>query len=107
MVEETESKRETSFLLRTIEELHAGEDGLENLGKLVGSVISAPRVNFSLSLFLMYSRYFHRRYYLLLFGKYPTWSGMRESECFVEYPTGREKGVRGGYWEWTGSSSIH
>jgi hypothetical protein len=54
MVEETESKRETSFLLRTIEELHAGEDGLENLGKLVGSVISAPRVNFSLSLFLMF-----------------------------------------------------
>ena len=47
MVEETESKRETSFLLRTIEELHAGEDGLENLGKLVGSVISAPRVNLS------------------------------------------------------------
>ena len=47
MVEETESKRETSVLLRTIEELHSGEDGLENLGKLVGSVINAPRVNFS------------------------------------------------------------
>jgi hypothetical protein len=47
MVEETESKRETSVLLRAIEELHAGEDGLENLGKLVGSVISAPRVNLS------------------------------------------------------------
>ena len=47
MVEETESKRETSVLLRAIEELHAGEDGLENLGKLVGSVISAPRVDLS------------------------------------------------------------
>ena len=39
-----EGKRETSVLLKAINTLHEGQDGLMNLGKLIGSVVSQPRV---------------------------------------------------------------
>ena len=42
-MEHIQRKRETSVLLRAVEELHAGQDGLVALGQLVGSALSAPR----------------------------------------------------------------
>lgn len=39
-----EARRETSLLLRAVADVHDGQDGLVNLGKLVGSVVSQPKV---------------------------------------------------------------
>ena len=43
-MEVLEARRETSLLLRSVADIHDGQDGLVNLGKLVGSVVSQPRV---------------------------------------------------------------
>jgi hypothetical protein len=43
-MEAFEARRETSLLLRAVADIHEGQDGLENLGKLVGAVVKAPRV---------------------------------------------------------------
>ena len=41
-MEDLEKVRETSVLLSAIEDIHAGQDGLVNLGQLIGNIVSAP-----------------------------------------------------------------
>jgi hypothetical protein len=40
-----EGRRETSVLLKAIANLHDGQDGLLNLGLLIGQHVIAPRVS--------------------------------------------------------------
>lgn len=40
-----EDKRQTSVLLKAIADLHDGQDGLLNLGLLIGQHVIAPRVS--------------------------------------------------------------
>ena len=44
-MEQFESRRETTVLLNAIADVHDGQDGLVNLGQLIGSRLSAPRVS--------------------------------------------------------------